>query len=61
MLCKGALHVSWCAGAGGRGGKFTVTRTFPLAQAQQAQDFVRNGQAIGKTILIVDAARAKSR
>jgi NADPH:quinone reductase-like Zn-dependent oxidoreductase len=39
----------------------TVTRTFPLAQAQQAQDFVHNGQAIGKTILIVDAARSKSR
>ncbi len=39
----------------------TVTKTFPLADAQQAQDSVRNGQAIGKTILIVDAARAKSR
>jgi NADPH:quinone reductase-like Zn-dependent oxidoreductase len=41
--------------------KVTVTKTFPLAQAQQAQDFVRNGQAIGKTILVVDALNAKQR
>jgi NADPH:quinone reductase-like Zn-dependent oxidoreductase len=41
--------------------KVTVTRTFPLSQAQQAQDFVHNGQAIGKTILIVDTVKAKQR
>jgi NADPH:quinone reductase-like Zn-dependent oxidoreductase len=39
----------------------TVTKTFPLAQAGQAQDFLRNGQAIGKTILIVDPANARKR
>jgi NADPH:quinone reductase-like Zn-dependent oxidoreductase len=37
----------------------TVTRTFPLEEAQQAQDFVQYGQAIGKTVLIVDAVNAK--
>jgi NADPH:quinone reductase-like Zn-dependent oxidoreductase len=39
--------------------KVTVTKTFPLAEAQQAQDFLHNGQAIGKTILVVDAVKAK--
>lgn len=38
--------------------KVTVTKTFALAEAQQAQDFLHNGQAIGKTILIVDAVKA---
>ncbi len=41
--------------------KVTVSKTFPLAEAARAQDFVHMGQAIGKTILVVDAARAKSR
>lgn len=36
-------------------GKHTVhvTRTFPLAQAAEAQAFVRNGDTMGKVVLVV--------
>ena len=42
-------------------GKYTVTvsRVLPLAEAAKAQDMARAGQAIGKTILVVDPALAK--
>jgi NADPH:quinone reductase-like Zn-dependent oxidoreductase len=39
----------------------TVTRSFPLAQAAQAQEFARSGQTIGKIILAVDEASAGRR
>ncbi len=37
-------------------GKFTprVTRTFPLADASAAQQFARNGDTMGKIVLVVD-------
>jgi NADPH:quinone reductase-like Zn-dependent oxidoreductase len=39
----------------------TVTRRFPLADAGKAQDHLRTGEGIGKTILVVDPARAGQR
>lgn len=43
-------------------GRYTVTvsTTLPLAEATKAQELGRTGQTIGKTILVVDAAKAKS-
>jgi NADPH:quinone reductase-like Zn-dependent oxidoreductase len=44
-------------------GQYTVTvsNALPLAEAARAQELGRAGQTIGKTVLVVDAARAKSR
>jgi NADPH:quinone reductase-like Zn-dependent oxidoreductase len=44
-------------------GKYTitVTRRFPLAQAGAAQEYLRTSEGIGKTILVVDPARAGQR
>jgi NADPH:quinone reductase-like Zn-dependent oxidoreductase len=44
-------------------GKYTitVTRRFPLAQAGAAQDYLRTNEGIGKTILVVDPAKAGQR
>ena len=44
-------------------GKYTsqVTRTFPLAQATEAQAAVHDHDAIGKIVLLVDATRAQQR
>lgn len=44
-------------------GKYTVqvTKTLPLAQAAQAQQAVHGSDALGKVVLIVDAARAQTR
>lgn len=39
----------------------TVTKTFPLAEAAQAQQLGRTGQTIGKIILDVDPAKAKTK
>jgi NADPH:quinone reductase-like Zn-dependent oxidoreductase len=41
--------------------KVTVSRTFPLAEAAQAQQLGRTGQTIGKIILVVDPEKAKSK
>jgi NADPH:quinone reductase-like Zn-dependent oxidoreductase len=41
--------------------RVTVTRTFPLAEAAQAQESGRGGQTIGKIILVVDAAHSRQR
>jgi NADPH:quinone reductase-like Zn-dependent oxidoreductase len=43
--------------------KYTVqvTKTFPLAQAAQAQQAVHGTDAMGKVVLIVNAARANTR
>jgi len=41
--------------------KVTVTKTFPLAEAAQAQQLGRTGQTIGKIILVVDAGKANSK
>ncbi len=40
--------------------KVTVSTALPLAEAAKAQELGRAGQAIGKTVLVVDAAKAKS-
>jgi NADPH:quinone reductase-like Zn-dependent oxidoreductase len=42
-------------------GQYTVnvSRTFPLAQAQAALDFLRNGNAVGKVVLVVDPKSAQ--
>jgi NADPH:quinone reductase-like Zn-dependent oxidoreductase len=40
--------------------KVTVSTALPLAEAAKAQALGRAGQAIGKTVLVVDAAKAKS-
>jgi NADPH:quinone reductase-like Zn-dependent oxidoreductase len=44
-------------------GKYTVqvTKTFPLAEATQAQQLVHTSDAIGKVVLIVDEAKARTR
>jgi NADPH:quinone reductase-like Zn-dependent oxidoreductase len=44
-------------------GKYTitVTRRFPFAQAGAAQEYLRTNEGIGKTILLVDAAKAGQR
>ncbi len=44
-------------------GQYTVTvsKTLPLAEAAKAQELGRAGQTIGKTVLVVDPVRAKSR
>jgi NADPH:quinone reductase-like Zn-dependent oxidoreductase len=44
-------------------GKYTVTvtRRFPLAQAGDAQDYLRQSEGVGKTILVVDPANAGRR
>jgi NADPH2:quinone reductase len=39
----------------------TVSRTFTLEEAGKAQELGRTGQTIGKIILVVDPARAKTR
>jgi NADPH:quinone reductase-like Zn-dependent oxidoreductase len=39
----------------------TVTNALPLAEAAKALELGRAGQTIGKTVLVVDTARAKSR
>lgn len=41
--------------------KVTVTRRFPLAEAGAAQDYLSKSDGIGKTILVVDAAKAGQR
>ncbi len=45
------------------GGQYSVTvsKTFPLAQASQAQEFGRTGQTIGKIVLVIDPSRSKLR
>jgi len=44
-------------------GKYTVqvTKTFPLAQAAAAQELVHVSDAVGKVVLVVDAAKAPTR
>lgn len=44
-------------------GQYTVTvsKTLPLAEAASAQELGRTGQTIGKIVLVVDAARAKTK
>lgn len=39
----------------------TVSKALPLAEAASAQELGRTGQTIGKIVLVVDAARAKSK
>lgn len=39
----------------------TVTRRFPLAQAGAAQEYLSKSEGVGKTILVVDAAKAGQR
>jgi NADPH:quinone reductase-like Zn-dependent oxidoreductase len=39
----------------------TVTRRFPLSEAQDAQNYLRNNEGIGKTLLIVDRDGAARR
>ena len=41
--------------------KVTVSTTLPLAEAAKAQEQGRTGQAIGKTVLVVDKASSKSK
>jgi NADPH:quinone reductase-like Zn-dependent oxidoreductase len=41
--------------------KVLVTKTFPLGEAMQAQQAVHGEDAMGKVVLIVDAARANTR
>lgn len=38
-----------------------VTKTYPLAEAAAAQQFAQSGNIMGKIVLIIDAAGAKSR
>lgn len=41
--------------------KVTVTKAIPLAEAGQAQQLGRTGETIGKIVLLVDEAKARSR